>query len=332
MKVNYEKIKFGRNSFWIALDTIMLILIVCNLIWMIFDFSFTSLFFQDIVSSISPEFHSFYKNVIHPDFLYYDLGFVLAFLAEFVFRWVVAIVTKRYPSWVSFPFIYWYDLIGCIPLASFRFLRLFRIVALIVRLQKREVIDVTDTWWYKFGSRGYLKVLEEISDRVSINILTGIQKEIEYGDDTNKRIVNEVIAPRQEEFALWIASRMKFAISETYVMHKEEIRYYLEEAITKAVKENDEVNRLELIPLFGKQISKALASSIADISYSLIDNTMKDMSDMQAHNMVSKAVDISLKTALYETSNEEIERISKEIAFETIEVIKSQVNKKHYDK
>jgi hypothetical protein len=59
---------------------------------------------------------------------------------------------------------------------------------------------------------------------------------------------------------------------------------------------------------------------------------MKDLADQQIHKLMDKAVDISLKTALYESDNEHIERISKEIIFETIEVVKSQVNKKHYDK
>jgi hypothetical protein len=194
------------------------------------------------------------------------------------------------------------------------------------------VIDVTDTWWYKFGNKNYQKILEEISDRVSSNILTGIQKEIRYGAETNKRIVTEVIIPRQEEFTIWIASRMKYAINETYDKHKEEIKVYLENAVNIAVKENEEIARLELIPLFGKQISKALSSSISDISYNLIDTVMKDMADQQAHTFVDKAVDISIKTALYESDNEKIEQVSKEIVYETIEVMKSQVNKKHYDK
>jgi hypothetical protein len=332
MKVNYKNVQFGKNSLWLVLDSVMLLLIVLNLSWMIFDFLFTAHFFQVIIEGISSKFFIYYRDVVHPDFLLYDLGFVLIFLVEFIFRWIVAIAKKTYSSWVSFPFIFWYDLLGCIPLASFRFLRLFRIVTLIVRLQKREIIDVTDTWWYKFGNKNYQKVLEEISDRVSTNILTGIQKEIKYGDDTNKRIVNEVLVPRQEEFAVWIASRMKFAVNETYESHKLEIREYLEDAINTAVKNNEEIARLELIPLFGKQISKALSSSISDISVNLIDTIMKDLADEQMHTLVSKAVDISVKTALYESENEEIEKVSKRIVYESIEVLKSQVNKKHHGK
>lgn len=332
VEVNFKNVKLGKNIFWLVLDSIMLALIVFNLTWIIFDFAFGTHFIQEFVRDISPFFFEYYRDVIHPDFLLYDFGFVVIFLAEFVFRWIVAIVRKTYPSWASFPFIFWYDLIGCIPLASFRFLRLFRIVTLVIRLQKRGVIDVTNSWWYKFGNKNYQKILEEISDRVSSNILTGIQKEITYGDETNKRIIKEVIVPRQEEFTIWIASRMKFAVNETYESHKSEIREYLEVAINKAVKNNEEIARLELIPLFGKQISKALSSSISDISVNLIDAVMKDLADQQMHTLMNKVVDISINTALYKSDDAEIEKISKEIVFESLEIIKSQVNKKHYDK
>ena len=314
------------------LDAVMLLLILVNLLWMVFDFVFTAQFVQKFIQSFSNDFYVYYRDVIHPDFLFYDFWFVLIFLTEFVFRWIIAIYKKQYASWVSFPFVFWYDLIGCIPLASFRFLRLFRIATLMIRLQKRGVIDFTNTWWYKLGFRNYNRVLEEISDRVSSNILTGIQKEMKYGDETNKRIINEVILPRQEEFTIWIASRMKFAIGETYDLHKTELKDYLDKAIYKAVRENEDIARLELIPLFGKQISKALSSSVSDISYSLIDSVMKDLADQQMHTLMNKVVDISIKTALYESDNERIEQISKEIVIETLEVVKSQVNKKHYDK
>ena len=106
----------------------------------------------------------------------------------------------------------------------------------------------------------------------------------------------------------------------------------MDKAVNKAVRENEDIARLELIPLFGKQISKALSSSVSDISYNLIDNVMRDLADQQMHTLMDKVVDISIKTALYESDNERIEQVSKEIVVEALEVMKSQVNKKHYDK
>ena len=58
----------------------------------------------------------------------YDLAFVVIFLTEFCVRWVAAVVRKTYMRWYFFPFIHWYDLIGCIPLGGARIFRFLRII------------------------------------------------------------------------------------------------------------------------------------------------------------------------------------------------------------
>ncbi len=332
MKIHYKKLREGDSLFWLLLDGLMLFLISINLIWMIFDFSFNAKFLQVFLEKVVPDFFYFYRDVVHPDFLLYDFGFVVIFLLEFLFRWIVAIVKKVHPFWASFVFVNWYDLLGCVPIASFRFLRLFRIVSLIVRLQQKGVIDVTDTWWFKYGSKNYQRVIEEISDRVSVNILTGIQKELKYQDDTVKAIIEHVIIPNKIDLSDWLASRLRYAVEETYTLHKEEIKLYLEQIIDKSVKNNPEINRLEAIPVIGKQISKALSSSISDISYSVINNLMNDLSGEKSNEIMLNFVDISINTTLLETDQEKIEKISKMIVNDSIEVMKKQVSKKHYDK
>ena len=67
---------------------------------------------------------------VHENFALYDLAFIAVFLSEFCIRWVAAIIRQTYMRWYFFPFIHWYDLIGCIPLGGariFRFLRIFSI-------------------------------------------------------------------------------------------------------------------------------------------------------------------------------------------------------------
>jgi len=332
MKINFKKIRENRNGWWIALDALMLFLIVINLTWMVFDFSFTAKFVQSFLKNISPSFFYFYRDIVHPDFLFFDFFFVAIFLFEFCFRWVISSVKKEFDSWVAFPFVYWYDLIGCIPFGSFRFLRLFRIVSLIVRLQKREIIDITDSWWYKGLNRYFQIFVEEVSDRVVVNVLNGVQKEMHYGDETIRRVVKEAIIPNQERFAEWIASRVQFAMGETYKQHRDDFRAYVDETVQEAVDNNKELQRLELIPIFGKQISNALSSSIADISFSVIERMMKDLSDIKSDSVVYEAINIGTKTALYKSSDEEVERISVDVVHQAIEVLKEQVNKKHYNR
>ena len=331
MKVNLKKLREGRNGGLVLLEGMMIMLIFLNLAWVVFDFAFTALFFQNIISSVSLDFFHFYKNVVHPDFLLYDLIFVCIFLLEFTVKWVYCIYHGVFKSWAAYPFVYWYELLGCLPFGSFRFLRLLRIVSLVIRLQKREVIDVTDTWWFKLGNRYYEILIEEISDRVAVNVLKGVQKEMQYDEDTIGQIVKKAIIPNQDKFAAWIASRVQFAVNETYSEHKDDFRKYVDETVAEAVTNNADLQKIELIPVFGKQISKALSSSIADISFNVIDKMMQDLSSDAASPIVSVAVDIGLRTVLYKSDDKVMEEVSKAIVNESIEVLKVQVNKKQYN-
>jgi hypothetical protein len=325
MKINFKKVRENQTGFWLTLDIIMLILIVANLLWMVFDFSFTAQFFKNFIQDTLPAFHDFYEQKVHPDFLLYDLAFVLIFLAEFLLRWMVAIVKKTFDHWLTFVVVYWYDIVGCIPFGSFRFLRLFRIVSLIIRLQKKGVVDVTDTWWYRIIDKNIKKFVDFLTDRVSLNVLTQIQKEVKYGDDTVQRIVNEVVVPKRELLEVWVAARIQFAVKEIYINHKDELRVYLEQSITEAVKGNADMQRLELVPLFGKQISKAVSSSVADITSNIVDKVMQDLSDVQSHELVTKSFDVLKNTVNFSTDNKEIERIVTEVMVDSIEILKQQV-------
>src|SRR5690606_35931745 len=106
-----------------VVDFVMLGLIVLNLAWLLFDTLFTSQFIQRWLLWLAPDFTLFYRDAVHPDFVFYDLIFVAIFLTEFFLRWLVAIRRGTYHRWFFYPFVHWYDLVGCIPVGSFRWLR-----------------------------------------------------------------------------------------------------------------------------------------------------------------------------------------------------------------
>ena len=53
--------------------------------------------------------------------------FTIFLVAELVVRWLIAIVQKRYYRWFFFPFVHWYEVLGCAP--QLRALRLLRVGA-----------------------------------------------------------------------------------------------------------------------------------------------------------------------------------------------------------
>ena len=101
-------------------------------------------------------------------------------------------------NWIAYPFIHWYDVLGCIPVGGFRSLRLLRIISIVFRLHKKGIIDIRSTWWYKLINRYYCMLAEEVSDRVVVNIINGTQKEIEAGAPITDKLIEQIIKPRQE--------------------------------------------------------------------------------------------------------------------------------------
>jgi hypothetical protein len=114
LNFSYSKLKSSHEGPWIILDLLMLALLIINLIWLLFDGLFATQAFKSVLASISPDLVTGYAPV-HENFVLYDLAFVVVFLTEFCVRWIASVMRKTYVRWYFFPFIHWYDLIGCIP-------------------------------------------------------------------------------------------------------------------------------------------------------------------------------------------------------------------------
>ena len=148
----FNKMRFGSRKELIldALDLFMIALAIVNLVWIVFDSLFANKVVQAELKLSAPHFYAFYRDQVHQHFAYYDLIFVSIYVVEILLRWLVSINRQAYEKWYFYPFAHWYDVLGCIPIGSFRALRLLRIVSLVMRLQKRGVIDLTDNAGYRF--------------------------------------------------------------------------------------------------------------------------------------------------------------------------------------
>lgn len=126
-------------------------------------------------------------------------------MIEFFYRWIVAIIEKSFAAWYFFPIFYWYDLLGCVPIASFRWLRLIRVFSLPQALHKLGLINWKKTIFYKEHFRQYTNILvEEVSDRVIIKSLEGVKAEVSKGNPVTDQIIREVIRPKAQKLVKWL--------------------------------------------------------------------------------------------------------------------------------
>ncbi|MEM9986287.1 MAG: hypothetical protein AAF804_14435, partial [Bacteroidota bacterium] len=254
--------------------------------------------------------------------------FVSIFLGEFLLRWGWAIYRQTYHRWFFFPFIYWYDLLGSIPFGSFRFLRILRVFALLRRLQQMEVLDLRQTYVYTRFQKYRSILVEEVSDRVVINVINGLQKEVRDGLPVTDRVFREVLDPYRETLVAWLAQRLKEVAKRGHDLYQVDLEKYLDEKVKTAVAQNPEIDQLKLIPVVGPQVANLLESAIQDITFSVINGMFEDMATKDQYSLLDELSLMTVETVLHEDQkpeNEAINHIIQGMVLEFLEVVKKHV-------
>jgi hypothetical protein len=332
-KIDQEKLRRSDRLGLLWLDVIMVILVVINLLLWIFDWSFQYDSFRFIIRSISEPFDAWYAVAIHPRASYLDLIFVAVFFTEFMFRWIRAIVLKRQSLWWFYPFTHWYDVLGMIPMnGTFKLLRLFRIFGMIFKLQRLGVIDLRSTQVYKL-SKGVSDIfVEEVSDRVVVKVLDMVQAEIEKGGPVAEQIVRDVIKPREEVLANYLANRISEAIKLSYFQYRPELKEYVHKILSESIRENKEIDALRYLPGLGKVFQQMLDSAVSDITFNTIDKLMSDLADPNNTRGIKEITHGVIETFL---DNEHPEQgmanyIMINTMVESLDVVKSHVMRKDW--
>jgi hypothetical protein len=290
LNFSYSRLKSSHEGPWIIIDLLMLALLIINLIWLLFDGLFATQAFKSILASMSTDLVTGYAP-IHENFVLYDLAFVAIFLTEFCVRWAASVVRKTYMRWYFFPFIHWYDLIGCIPLSGARIFRFLRIFSIFYRLQKYQIIDLRNTAVYRFIIFYYDVLVEELSDRIVVKVLSDAQKDIAAGSPLIEDISQQVLASRLSILTQWLSSVMvHIGESIEHNDHGESVRSHVQKSVGKAVRGNSQVSTLKLVPILGSTIEKTLEQSVTDIVTQSIINLMKDITPEKIDDFVEHGI------------------------------------------
>lgn len=337
--INRENLKKSHQTIWFVIDFVMLGLLILNLTLIIFDSIYYFEAIQDFFRQSLPAFYSFYQP-IHRNFIFYDLIFVSIFLTEFALRWAYAVWHGIYQRWYFYPFIHWYDLLGCIPTSGMRFLRVLRVVSIVYRLHRYGVIDFTHTRLYRFLAFYYDAFMEELSDRIVLKVLSGVQDEVRRGSPLLEKVHDNIIYPRKDILTGWISDRVADLASQGYVPNRGALRQYLEECINQAIRQNPEISRLKLLPIFGNQVRGTLEEAIGDITANVINQVMDDLSSSRNHDFINDLVDVFLPdrqkklvhkgTEDTEVAHRQDNEVLINLTIEIIDAIKDQVHHKRW--
>ncbi|MGC1508400.1 ion transporter [Ketobacter sp.] len=323
MHVNIENLKKSHQSIWLIVDVLMIGLVIVNLVWLIFDSLFSSEIVRTGLALVSPEFVAFYKSKVHPDFVSIDLVFVSIFIFEFAVRWAVAIVNKTYYRWFFYPFAHWYDLLGCIPVGSFRWLRLLRIISIFYRLQQYGIIDFSNSLLGKFIKKYYGILVEEISDRVVENVLNGVQDEVQQGSPMVEKILNDVLLPRQNIISDWLTVKINEISKDVYLPNQDALKRYIEEKVAFAIENEKKVAILESVPVLGTRLVDVINQTVSDVVYGVVDQLMLDLGKRETDVIVGELLDGVIHKLL--EPGDRFNEATRGVLIDAIDVIKAEV-------
>lgn len=324
MLPRFQNIKGPLNWLSVVTDIFMLGLTIFDLIWLMFDALYNTQMIKTLVDPILP----FYQS-IHEDFYFYDGIIVSIFILEFSIRWFAAIQQKTYAKWFFYPFIHWYDVLGCFPTSSFRILRLFRIIGLTYRLQRWQVIDLNNYALFTTLGHYYNIVIEEISDRVVIKVLSQAKNEINRGQPLNQAILKEVVQPRQAELAQLISATLQEGIQAQYPQYQKLLEKYVLHTVGNTVVNNPEVQQIKRIPIVGAQIQNILNTATSEIVFGVVDQLISDLSAPENQAMIALVTESILEVFLQQQSSKGTELTNK-IIVESIDLIVKRVRIKNW--
>lgn len=308
----------------------MLGLLFFNLGLLIFDSTYSFVAVQKLMARHVPVLNDLYRPV-HEHFLFVDGVFVAIFLGEFFARWGYSVKARVYDRWYFYPFIHWYDLVGCVPIGSLRFLRVLRVISIIHRLHKHRVVELGQWRVYQLLSFYLEAFVEELSDLVVTKAISGVQEEVKRGSPLFDRIQHDILRPRRMMISDWLSGRVALASQQSYVPNQDALRRYLETRVSNALEQNHELARLRDLPVVGPVLHKTLESSVGDIVASVIDQILIDLSSASNHAFIEDIVDAFL-SARSDSGTDAVRRNDAliQLIVEILEAVKGQVGIKRW--
>lgn len=303
-------------------DLAVVVLVAINLALLLFDSLFLIPPLNSAFGAVAPGLHAAYDTYIRANFVEIDLCFVAIFLLDVLLGWAIAIAQRRYARWFFYPFVHWYDVLGCIPLAGFRLLRVLRVISLLIRLQRLGLIDVTRWRLYRFYRTYYGVLMEEISDRVAINLLGDLQKEIRNSKHLTQRISNEVIQPRKAALVDEIASRLERTVSKGYAENHQQVHRYVAALVARTMEENEELRRLRRLPM-GDAVAESIERSLSDIASRVVHEAIDGLRSPHFHSLMTDLVGSGLDAWLQ--VDDKTDRVTQQVLIDMLELLKEQV-------
>lgn len=295
-------------------DILMLIVISIDLLLIGLDAILMSNFSSEVANWLAlSDGLNWYKSVLHDPLRTAGGFFTLFLITELLIRWAIAIKERVYYRWFFFPFVHWYEVLGCFP--QLRALRLFRAVIIGRRLYQLGYQVLPQPWLNRI--KFYIDLLlEELSDRVILTTIANYRQQL-TDPKMQKSLIESTITRNRDEIEAVILSLLrKELIPQLQRLNDQSAEgNLLANEVGKAIQDGlantPELRRyLRLIPIAGSLIESELQqigqsigeNSIISLNERLLDTEILDkLMQAIAHGVTNIDTSDTLLEALIAT-------------------------------
>lgn len=315
------------NRLKLTYDIVMLVVISIDLFLISMDAILMSNFSTSAAGWLSlSEGLSWYRTTVHDPLRTAGGFFTLFLIAELLLRWAIAIKEQVYYRWFFFPFVHWYEVLGCFP--QLRALRLFRAVVIGRRLYQLGYQVLPQPWINRI--KFYIDLLlEELSDRVILTTINNYKQQL-IDPNMRKSLIESTIARNKDEIERVLLSllRQELAPQLHQLVDRSKGDNLIANEVGKAIQDGlantPELRRyLRLIPIAGSLIE----SQLQHIGQSIGENVVYSLNDslLNAERIDALMVAIAQGITHIDTSNEALETLLSNIIADSLSEFEAQI-------
>lgn len=315
------------NRLKLTYDIIMLIVISIDLFLISLDAVLMSSFSSNVAGWLSlSQGLSWYREVLHDPLRIAGGFFTLFLIYELLLRWAVAVKQKLYYRWFFFPFVHWYEVLGCFP--QLRALRLFRAVVIGRRLYQLGYQVLPQPWLNRI--KFYIDILlEELSDRVILTAIDNYRQQL-TNPVTQKSLIESTIGRNRQQIETVLLSLLRTQLMPQLKKLKGQsagddvIAREVGNAIGDGIANTPELHRLlRMIPIAGSLIESQLQS----IGHNIAENAAASLNErlLDDQNLDPLMVAIAKGVAQVDIDNSALDVLIATIIADSLDAFEAQI-------
>ncbi|MEC5209361.1 hypothetical protein RCH20_000410 [Psychrobacter sp. PL15] len=194
------------NRLKLTYDMLMIVVISIDLFLISIDAILMSNFTSSVAGWLTlSEGLNWYQSTLHDPLRTAGGFFTIFLILELLLRWAIAIKEQVYYRWFFFPFVHWYEVLGCFP--QLRALRLFRAVIIGRRLYQLGYQVLPQPWLDRI--KFYINlILEELSDRVILTTIHNYRQQL-TDPEMQQSLIESTIGRNRDEIEAVLLSLLR---------------------------------------------------------------------------------------------------------------------------